>query len=45
MRQLTELLQQIIQILGHRMIPLLVLAVIQELFGVGVGEVLGSGVQ
>ena len=45
MRQLTELLQQIIQILGHRMIRLLVLTVVQVMFGVGVGEGLGSGVQ
>ena len=41
MRQLMELLQQMVQIPGHRMIRLLVLAVVQVMFGVG----LGSGVQ
>ena len=45
MRQLTELLQQIIQILGRRMVRLLVLTVVQVMFGVGVGVGLGSGVQ
>ena len=45
MRQLTELLQQMVQIPRHRMIRLLVLAVVQVMFGEGVGEGLGSGVQ
>ena len=45
MRQLTELLQQMVHIPRHRMIHLLAPAVVQVMFGVGVGLGLGSGVQ